>query len=90
MKMNQNKRYLSGVREKANMVEMADLLHDFGVPLVVVGCKADSLVVKDLAQLKKNDEAQREIRNICMKGIAVCTLLTSVVALNMCLQLGPV
>ena len=60
--------YLEKVRSQANMEALGDLLVNFGVPLVVVGCKADCLSVNDLTELKKNEEAQSEIRDICLKG----------------------
>jgi hypothetical protein len=62
--------YMSSVREQNNMEEMRELLHNFGVPLVVVGCKSDCLVAKDLAGLQTNEEAQRDIRHICSQGKA--------------------
>lgn len=73
----QNEAYISSVRDRANMMNLKDLLCNFGVPLIVVGCKSDSLTVNDLTQLKKHEDAQREIRNICMKGIVARILLIS-------------
>lgn len=60
--------YISSVREQNNMNEMQDLLHNYGIPLVVVGCKSDAAAVRDLADLKINAEAQKDIRHICSRG----------------------
>lgn len=60
--------YLSSVRADSNMDEMRELLHNYGVPIIVVGCKSDCLTVKDLAELRRNEEAQRDIRHICSRG----------------------
>lgn len=66
--------YLGNVRTQASMEDFGALLVNLGVPLVVVGCKADCLSVNDLAELRKNEDAQRELRDICLKGWHVHSL----------------
>jgi hypothetical protein len=41
---------------------------NLGVPVVVVGCKADRMVLTEAMSLKKYNELQRDLREICFKS----------------------
>ena len=71
MRKAQNNTYLANVQKNHNMTVATDLIYDYGVPIVVVGCKSDSLTVSDISSLKKNAELQRDIRHICSRGLYV-------------------
>lgn len=41
---------------------------NLGVPVIVVGCKADRMVLTEAVSLKKYNELQRDLREICFKS----------------------
>ncbi len=69
VKRRRNLDYLSSVRQHHNLSDVKDndLVYNYGVPLVVVGCKAD-LVHNDISNLRKHNETQRDLRELCLKG----------------------
>lgn len=73
--------YLSSVRQSGagTGADAVELTYNFGVPIIVVGCKADCVSVNDGVALKVYNEVQRDLRSICLK-VGAALIYTS--ALN--------
>jgi hypothetical protein len=82
--------YLSSVSQSGSgsAGDAVDLTFNFGVPVIVVGCKADCVSVNDGAALKVYNEVQRDLRSICLKGFFQNTVFC-LYFIFCCLQLVP-
>jgi hypothetical protein len=72
----ENITYLRNYRDSLHLPTLdasAGVGINLGVPLVVVGCKADRMVLTEAVSLKKYNELQRDLREICFKSELLCS-----------------
>ena len=61
--------------------------NDFGLPIIVVGCKADSLKLDDVASSRKAKETQSQLRAICLQANSALIYTSAIKDVN-CQKLG--
>ena len=65
----------------------SDNNNDFGLPIIVVGCKADSLKLDDVTSSRKAKEIQSQLRAICLQANSALIYTSAIKNVN-CQKLG--